>query len=71
MSADGEHVGDVEQLFVEPESSRATHFLISQGLLFKDHKLVPVQWVRSVEENKVHLAVPSRFLERLPVYEQS
>ncbi|HJR80204.1 MAG TPA: PRC-barrel domain-containing protein [Anaerolineales bacterium] len=71
VSSDGEHVGDVEQLFVEPESNRATHFLISQGLLFKDHKLVPAQWVKSVEENKVHLTVSSHFLERLPVYEQS
>lgn len=71
MSSDGKHVGDIEQLFVEPDSNRTTHFLISQGLLFKDHKLVPSQWVRSVEEDKVHLTVSSHFLERLPEYERS
>jgi len=69
MSSDGEHVGDIERLFVEPESNRATHFLISQGVLFKDHKLVPAHWVRSVEEDKVHLVVSSKLLERLPSYQ--
>lgn len=70
ISSDGEHVGDVERLFVESDSNRTTHFLISQGLLFKDRKLVPMDWVTSVEEDKVHLAVPSRLLERLPAYQE-
>lgn len=69
ISSDDKHVGDVERLFVDPDSNRATHFLISQGLLFKERKLVPADWVRSVEEDKVHLAVPSRLLERLPAYQ--
>lgn len=70
ISSDGEHVGDVERLLIEPESNKATHFLISQGMLFKDRKLVPVHWVRSVEEDKVHLAVSSRLLERLPAHQE-
>jgi uncharacterized protein YrrD len=71
MSSDGEHVGDVERLFVDAESKKATHFLISEGLLFKERKLVPTHWVRSVEEDKVQLAVPSRLLERLPAYQEA
>lgn len=70
ISSDGEHVGDIERLFIEQDSNRTTHFVISQGLLFKDRKLVPADWVTSVEEDKVHLAVPSRLLERLPSYEE-
>ena len=69
MSSDGEHVGNVERLFVEAESSKATHFLISEGLLFKERKLIPAHWVRTIEEDKVHLAVPSRLLGRLPAYQ--
>lgn len=69
ISSDDEHVGDVERLFVDPGSNRVTHFLVSQGLLFKEQKLVPADWVRSVEEDRVRLAVPSRLLERLPAYE--
>jgi uncharacterized protein YrrD len=70
ISSDGEHVGDVERLLIEPESNKATHFLISQGMLFRDHKLVPAHWVRSVEEDKVYLVVSARLLERLPSYQE-
>jgi uncharacterized protein YrrD len=69
ISSEGEHVGDVERLVVDPESHKATHFIISEGLLFKERRLVPAHWVRSIEEEKVHLRVPTRLLERLPVYE--
>jgi len=69
ISSDEKHVGDVERLLVDPESSKATHFLITQGLFFKDRKLVPVHWVKSFEEDKVTLAVSSELLEGLPSYE--
>jgi uncharacterized protein YrrD len=69
ISSDGKHVGDVERLFLETGSNRATHFLISQGLLFKDQKLVPIDWVKSMEEDQVRLAVTSQVLERLPSYQ--
>jgi hypothetical protein len=68
MSSDGKHVGDVERLFVTTDSNKATHFVISQGL-FGDRKLVPAHWVKSVGEDKVHLAVNSELLESLPAYE--
>lgn len=69
MSSDGEHVGDVERLLIDPETNKTTHFVISQGLFFKDRKLVPTNWVRSVEENKVHLTMSSKLLQDLPSYE--
>lgn len=69
ISSDGEHVGDVERLFVDAESNKATHFVISQGVFFKDRKLVPAHWVRTVGEDKVHLAVTAGLLEQLPPYE--
>jgi uncharacterized protein YrrD len=68
ISSAGKHVGDVERLFLEPEFRNVTHFLIRQGLLFKDPKMVPVNWVKSVEENKVNLTVSSGVLEDLPAY---
>ncbi len=68
ISSDGRHVGDVERLLVEPDSGKVTHLLISQGLLFKDHKMIPTNWVQAVEEDKVNLKVSSRVLEDLPPY---
>ena len=70
ISSDDKHVGDVERVLVDPDLNRATHLIISQGLLFKDRKLVPAHWVRSAEEDKVHLSVSSEMLEDLPAYEE-
>jgi uncharacterized protein YrrD len=69
ISSDEKHVGDVERVFIDAESHKATHFLISQGVLFKEQKLVPAHWIHSVEEDKVQLSVPSALLERLPAYQ--
>jgi uncharacterized protein YrrD len=69
MSSNGEHIGDVERLFIDPGSNRATHLVISQGTFFKDRKLVPANWVRSVTEDQVQLYMSSDLLERLPAYE--
>lgn len=71
MSSDDEHVGDVERILIDADSNQATHFVISQGLLFKDRKLIPLHWVTSVKEDKVQLSVASQLLERLPAYEEA
>jgi uncharacterized protein YrrD len=68
ISSDGKHVGDVERIFLDPQTDRVTHFLISQGLLFKEHKLVPANWIKSADD-EVRLKVSSEVLERLPDYE--
>jgi uncharacterized protein YrrD len=70
VSSDGQHVGDVERIIVDPDSNKVAHFVISQGVLFKDRKLVPAHWVKSVEEDNVYLVVNSSLLERLPSYEE-
>jgi sporulation protein YlmC with PRC-barrel domain len=70
IASDGEHVGDVERLLVDDETHQVTHFLVSQGLLFKDRKLVPANWIRTVMDDKVQLNVSSGVLEGLPAYEE-
>lgn len=70
VSSNGEHIGNVDRLFLDSDSNRVTHFLVSQGVLFKDRKLIPVHWVKSVEEDNVYLTVSSKTLEGLPSYEE-
>jgi uncharacterized protein YrrD len=71
ISADGEHVGDIERIFVDPEAERATHFVITEGLIFKERKLIPATWVSTVGEDEVHLAVGSRMIDGLKEYKES
>jgi uncharacterized protein YrrD len=70
VSSDDEEVGDIERVIVDPQTNRATHFLISEGMLFKERKVIPMSWVSTVEEDKVCLAVPADLLERVPAYEE-
>jgi uncharacterized protein YrrD len=68
ISADGEHVGDVEQVLTDPQADRATHFVISQGLLLKQKKLIPTTWVSRFGEESVHLGVGEKLIDSLPEY---
>jgi hypothetical protein len=56
----------VERVFLGRDDQHATHLMIKQGLLFKTRKPIPVSWIRTVEENKVTLAVSADLLKRLP-----
>lgn len=69
IAADGEHVGDIEQVLTDARTDRVTHFLISQGLLLKEKKLVPVLWLNSASDDEVRLAVGSHLLEQLHTYD--
>ena len=68
VTAGSKHVGDVERIFTGPETVQATHLLIYKGFQFQERKLVPIEWVNSIGEDEVHLAVGSAFLDRLPDY---
>ncbi|MGD8654100.1 MAG: PRC-barrel domain-containing protein [Desulfobacterales bacterium] len=68
LSADGEHVGDIERVYVDDDEQRVTHLLISQGLVSKSRRLIPSMWVDSVSEEIVRLSVGERFIEALPQY---
>ena len=68
VSGDGNHVGDVERVYVEEEEQRVTHLLISQGLISKSRKLITSMWVDRVFEDEVRLSISKAFIEELPEY---
>src|SRR5262249_11949871 len=55
ISSEGKHVGNVERVIVDSSVDQITHLLISRGLLMKESKLIPMKWVMSLGEDKVHL----------------
>jgi uncharacterized protein YrrD len=66
VGKEGEHVGNIERVYVDDEEQRVTHLLISKGLISKSQKLIPSMWVDSVREDEVRLSVGERFVEKLP-----
>lgn len=69
ISNDGEDIGNVEHIIVEESDNRASHLVISQGLLSKEHKLVPTLWITNVMEDKIYLSIDSNLFECLPEHE--
>lgn len=68
VSADGDHVGDVEEFFVDDETDRATHLLISEGLLFKKKRVIPTYWIASADDDEIRLAVNADVVDAVPEY---
>jgi len=68
LSSDGKHIGNIEEVLVDPEMECATHFVVEEGLLFPDKKLIPATWLTLVRENEVHLALDASTLGTLPEY---
>lgn len=66
ISADDQHVGNIEHLFTEPQTGKITHFLISQGSLAKTRKSIPYEWVKMITDEEVDLTVDAKLLEGLP-----
>lgn len=66
LSRDGRHVGSVDKMLIDPQSQKATHFVIAKGLLVKERKIVPLDWVRNMGEDEVSLEMDENFINRLP-----
>jgi uncharacterized protein YrrD len=69
ISADGDHVADIESVMTDTNADRVTHFVVDQGLLLKERKLVPTTWVSHVEGDKVHLVVGTELLNNMQEYQ--
>ncbi len=69
ISADGKHIGNVEQVVTNAENDNVTHFVIGKGFLLKEHKLIPAFWITNLDDGKIHLSVEARLFDRLPDYQ--
>jgi len=68
LTADGKHVGHIQEVFMESTTNQASHILISKGLLLPGEKLVPTHWINEIAGGEVHLAVGEAMLMSLPYY---
>jgi uncharacterized protein YrrD len=70
ITVDGKKVGDLKQVFVHPQTDRATHLLISKGFLWKEDKVIPTGWVKEFHKDWVDLVVNSNVIDHLPMYKK-
>jgi uncharacterized protein YrrD len=69
-SQDSKHVGDVEKVFIDPQNNKATHVLITKGLFGKERKLVPIDWIENIYEDRINLVLREELIENLPEYRE-
>lgn len=55
VSSDGERVGTVKWVVLDPISKKVGYLVVEKGLLFTQDKIIPVDFVESVEENRILL----------------
>jgi hypothetical protein len=70
VSADDEHVGNIEHVFTDSEFGKVTHFIITQGLLLTTRKTLPIEWVKIITDDEVYLNVEAQKVEELPVVQE-
>lgn len=65
LTAEGKSVGKVERVLAEPEADRLTHLVVATGTFGTESKVVPVDMVRTIDEDEVHLSVEKDALDKL------
>jgi uncharacterized protein YrrD len=65
VALEGEYVGDVERVIADSELKQATHLLVSNGMLLKEAKLIPIDWVMAFGQEKIRLQVKKDAVEAL------
>ena len=71
ITANGQDIGSISRIFVNPENNLATHFLIAEGLIFKEQKLIPVSWIREIKQNEILLNVGVPILNKVPKFKEA
>jgi uncharacterized protein YrrD len=71
FSADGEKVGEIDRVILDPEDKEITHVVVQQGFLFTTDKVVPAHLIEEATEEQVTLSVEVGELEELPDFEES
>ena len=69
-SADGQHVGDIDRLVVDPSGRRISHVVIRKGVFLRVDRVVPIDVFESAAEGVARLRA-SVDAEELPPFEES
>lgn len=67
---EGEKLGSLKQIVVDPVTQEITSLIIDQGLLFKEDKVLPISLVLQAEEDQIRLVETDQDLAELPPYQE-
>lgn len=66
LTAEGKAVGSLEGVFAQAADFHVVHLLVSSGLIAKERKLLPVDWVEGITDDEIQLRLgPEKAFESL------
>jgi len=63
LDLDGQKVGTVAEVMVDPKSGSAGGFVVREGILFKSDRFIPIEWVGDIGEKHIRLLVSAEQVE--------
>lgn len=69
-NADGERIGRIYRIVVDPKSREATHVVTRKGILFTREKVIPLDQIQEAAEDKVVLKKEAGDPEKWPDFER-
>jgi len=71
FSSQGEKVGTIDRVVIDPMTDEVTHLVVKRGFLIKTDKVLPIKWVQDSSDGQVNLKPASQPFEDLPDYEET
>lgn len=71
MTKDGEKIGAVDRVIIDPADKEISHIVVGEGLFFATGKVIPIEMVASTTKDEVRLEKKVDELDSLPVFEEA
>ncbi len=69
--ADGQEVGKVDRVVMDPRTNEITHLVVRKGWLFSEDRVVPIDLVEPASDERVLLRHDVQNLDDLPLFEET
>src|SRR5690554_429353 len=72
LTADGDKLGEVERVVIDPRTREVTHIVVQKGFLFTEDRVLPIEVVDSSDGEQAVLSQNvGEDLEAWPVFEET
>lgn len=70
FAANGDAVGHIDRVVVDPETKAITHIVVRKGFLLTEDKVVPINLIADATQERINLREDAGDLEALPTFEE-
>lgn len=71
FTADGEQVGTVDRVVLDPKTNEVSHIVVREGWLFAEDKLVPITAIDRAAGERIELKSDVENFDELPLFQEA